>query len=47
MARKDIIVMSLRELKRLKVIQEAIDRHITQKAAAMISTLKGGKTSKG
>ena len=36
MAGKDIIVMSMRELKRLKVIQEAIDRHITQKAAAMI-----------
>lgn len=34
MAERDIIVMSVRELKRLKVVQEAIDRHITQKAAA-------------
>ncbi len=36
MAGKDIIYMSLRELKRLKVIQEATDRHITQRAAASI-----------
>jgi transposase len=34
MAGKDIIQMSLKELKKLKVVQEAIDRHITQKAAA-------------
>ncbi len=34
MVGKDIIRMSLKELKRLKVIQEAIDRHITQKEAA-------------
>lgn len=34
MAERDIIVMSVRELKRLKVVQEAIDRHITQKTAA-------------
>jgi hypothetical protein len=36
MARKDIIEMSLKEVKRLKVIQEAIDRHITQKASAVM-----------
>ena len=36
MARKDIIEMSLKEVKRLKVIQEAIDRHITQKASALM-----------
>ncbi len=37
MAGKDIIEMSLNEVKRLKAVQEAIDRHITQKmAAAMI-----------
>jgi hypothetical protein len=34
MAGKDIIEMSMRELKRLKVIQEVIDRQITQKIAA-------------
>lgn len=34
MAERDIIVMSVRELKRLTVVQEAIDRHLTQKAAA-------------
>lgn len=39
MAGKDIIEMSLREVKRLKVVQEAIDRHITQKAAASIMGL--------
>ena len=39
MAGKDIIEMSLKELKRLKVVQEAIDRHITQKAAASIMGL--------
>ena len=31
MARKDIIVMSYGEVKRLKAVQSAIDRHITQK----------------
>lgn len=36
MAGKDIIKMSIKELKRLKIIQEAIDRHITQKIAAPI-----------
>ncbi len=36
MAGKDIIKMSVKELKRLKIIQEAIGRHITQKAAASI-----------
>lgn len=34
MAGKDIIGMSLGEVKRLKVVQEAIDRHITQRTAA-------------
>jgi len=34
MAEKDIIEMSLREVKRLKVIQAAIDRQVTQKAVA-------------
>ncbi len=36
MTGKDIIRMSLKDLKRLKVIQEVIDRHITQKEAASI-----------
>lgn len=39
MAGKDIIAMSLREVKRLKVIQEAVDRHITQKTAASMTGL--------
>ena len=39
MAEEDIINMSLSELKRLKVIQEAIDKHITQKTAASIIEL--------
>ncbi len=39
MAGKDIIYMSLRELKKLKVIYEAIDRHITQKMAALMTGL--------
>lgn len=34
MGGKDIIEMSMRELKRLKVVQEAIDGHITQNEAA-------------
>ena len=34
MAEKDTLEMSLREVKRLKVIQAAIDRDITQKVAA-------------
>jgi transposase len=34
MHRRDIIEMSLRDLKRLKVIQQAIDRHIPQRVAA-------------
>jgi len=33
---KDIIEMSMREVKRLKAVQEAIDRHITQRTAASI-----------
>ncbi|MBI5971577.1 MAG: helix-turn-helix domain-containing protein, partial [Deltaproteobacteria bacterium] len=36
MAGGDIIYMSLKKLKRLKVMQEAIDGHITQKAAASV-----------
>lgn len=39
MAGKDIIEMSLRELKRLKSVHEAIGRHITQKAAATMTGL--------
>jgi hypothetical protein len=34
MSERDIITMSVKELKRLKVVQEAIARHITQKSAA-------------
>ncbi len=33
MAGKDIIEMSLREVRRLKAVQEAINGHITQRAA--------------
>lgn len=36
MARQDIIKMRVKELKRLKVLQQAIDKHITQKTAATI-----------
>ena len=36
MGGKDIIEMSMRELKRLKVVQEAIDGHITQNEAALM-----------
>lgn len=39
MADKDIIKMSLKELKRLKIIQKAIDRNITQKVAASMTGL--------
>ena len=39
MAGEDIIKMSLRDVQRLKVIQEAIDGHITQKSAASIIEL--------
>jgi transposase len=39
MAGKDIIEMSLGELRRLKAAQEAIDRHITQKSAASMTGL--------
>ena len=39
MTREDIIKMSIKELKRLKVIQEVIDRHITQKLAASMLLL--------
>ncbi|MHA2220113.1 MAG: helix-turn-helix domain-containing protein [Candidatus Hodarchaeales archaeon] len=36
MAGKDIIKMSLEELKRLKIIQEVIEKHFTQNTAASI-----------
>ena len=36
MARKEIIYMSIRVLKRLKVIQWAMERRITQRAAASL-----------
>lgn len=39
MAGKDIVEMSLRELRRLKVVQEAIGGHITQRAAALMAGL--------
>jgi hypothetical protein len=35
MAEKDIIRMSIREVKRLKVIQEAIERHLTQEGSCL------------
>jgi transposase len=34
MAGRDIIVMSIGEVRRLKIVQSAIDRHVTQKASA-------------
>jgi len=38
MVRRDIIVMSIREVRRLKAVQSAIDGHVTQKmTAAMLS----------
>jgi len=39
MAGRDMIVMSLREVKRLKAVQSATDRQITQKAAASMVNL--------
>ncbi len=33
---RDMIVMSLREVKRLKAVQSAMDRQITQKTAASL-----------
>jgi len=39
MNQKDIIIMSQRELKRLKVIHEVIDKHITQKIATELLAL--------
>lgn len=36
MVGRDMLVMSLRELRRLKVLQSAIDRRTTQKAAALM-----------
>lgn len=34
MARRDMMVMSIREVRRLKAVQSAVERHITQKTAA-------------
>ncbi len=39
MAEKDIIRMSLKDLKRLKLIQKSIDKEITQKTAALMTRL--------
>lgn len=36
MVGKDMIVMSMREVKRLKAVQSAMERHITQKTAALL-----------
>jgi transposase len=36
MAGRDMIVMSIREIKRLKAVQSAIEKHITQKTAALM-----------
>ncbi len=44
MAEKDIIRMSIREVKRLKVIQEAIERQITQRVAASLIGLSERQT---
>jgi len=44
MVEKDIIRMSIREVKRLKVIQEAIERHITQRVAASLIGLSERQT---
>jgi transposase len=39
MPERDIVSMSVRELKRLRVVQETISRHITQKSAAEVLEL--------
>lgn len=39
MSQKDIIMLTSKELKRLKVIQEAISKHITQKEASSLLAL--------
>jgi transposase len=44
MVEKDIIRMSIREVKRLKVIQETIGRHITQRIAASMIGLSERQT---
>ena len=44
MAGKGIIRMSIRAVKRLKVIQEAIERHITQRVAASMIGLSERQT---
>jgi hypothetical protein len=36
MPERDIVSMSVRELKKLRVVQEAIARHITQRSAAEV-----------
>jgi transposase len=41
MAGKDMIVMSIREVKRLKAVQTVIDKQITQKVAASMLGLSG------
>jgi transposase len=39
MAERDIIIMSIREIRRLKAVQSAIDGHVTQKAVATMLDL--------
>jgi transposase len=39
MAGRDIIVMSVREIRRLKAVQSAVDRHVTQKTVAAMLEL--------
>ena len=41
MAGRDMIVMSIREVKRLKAVQTVIDKQITQKVAASMLGLSG------
>ena len=36
MTGKGIIEMSIKELRRLKTVQEAIDKHITQRSASSV-----------
>lgn len=44
MPERDIIKMSVRELKRLKVVQEAMEKHITQKVAAELLEISERQT---
>jgi len=39
MSQKEIIILTSKELKRLKIIQETINKHITQKISASMLTL--------